>query len=178
MRSGVWPSVFILGMTQRTLTHHAREIQPLRNEPDTQSNPTQNICQTRRGKRTMTTVWGIVLPARDSKDRADARIPSKCTVCRKRGEMETARSEWENDQRVNERCHARLPDIQCLTRNTSPIPCQHAIRGQRKQTHHPTRLREPSASQPFFPRRKRANSGAMRWWMAAKPAVETSNVER
>ena len=70
----------------------------------------------------MTTVWGIVLPARDSKDRADARIPSKCTVCRKRGEMETTRGEWENDQRVNERCHARLPDIQCLTRNTSPIP--------------------------------------------------------
>jgi len=49
------------------------------------------------------------LPARDRKNRADAWIPSECTVCRKRGEMETTRGEWENDQRVNERCHARLP---------------------------------------------------------------------
>ena len=61
------------------------------------------------------------LPARDSKDRAGARIPSKCTVCRKRGEMETPRGEWENDQRVNERYHARLPNIRYLTRN-APIP--------------------------------------------------------
>ena len=44
--------------------------------------------------------WGIArvsLPARDRKDRADARIPAKCTVCRERGEMETTRGEWEND---------------------------------------------------------------------------------
>jgi len=91
---------FTLGSGQTAWTHHAREIRTLRNEPDTQSNPTRNICQTRRGKRTMTCVGGIArvsLPACDRKDRADARIPSKCTVCRKRGEMETTRGKWEND---------------------------------------------------------------------------------
>jgi len=34
-----------------TWTYHARQIRTLRNEPDTQSNPTRNICQTRGGKR-------------------------------------------------------------------------------------------------------------------------------
>ena len=46
------------------------------------------------------------------------------------------------------------------------------------KTHHPTRSRDPNASQPFFPRRKRANSGAPRWCMAAKPTVEMSRVGR
>lgn len=45
-------------------------------------------------------------------------------------------------------------------------------------THHPTRSRDPNASQPFFPRRKRANSGAPRWCMAANPTVEMSRVGR
>ena len=43
------------------------------------------------------------LPARDGEERAEARIPSKRAIhleCRK---METARSERENDQCVDER---------------------------------------------------------------------------
>jgi len=80
----------------------------------------------------MTCVARVSLPARDRKDRADARIPSKCTVCRKRGEMETTRGEWENDQRVNERCDARLPNIQHIRPETPPFPrpsCQHVVTG-------------------------------------------------
>ena len=61
------------------------------------------------------------LPARDGKSRADARIPSKRAIRRERGEMETARGKRENEQRVKERCHLRLP----TNSTTNPNPHQH-----------------------------------------------------
>lgn len=114
------------------------------------------------------------LPARDGKSRADARIPPKRAIRRERGEMETARGKRKNEQRVKERCHARLP-----TNSTFPSAYGQTTKKKKKKgTHHPTRPRDPNASQAFFPRMKRANSGATRWCTAAKPTVEMSSVGR
>jgi hypothetical protein len=52
------------------------------------------------------------LPARDGKELADAWVPSERAIRREGGEMEIARGHREDEQRVDERCHARLP-INC-----------------------------------------------------------------
>lgn len=74
---------------------------------------------------------------------------------------------------MDERGHARLPEED--THQILPISThtQGSIR-----THHPTRSRAPSASQAFFPSKKRANSGAAKWCTATKPTVEMRRVCR
>ena len=49
------------------------------------------------------------LPARDGKEGADAWIPPKRAVGREGREMEKARGHREDEQRVDERSHVRLP---------------------------------------------------------------------
>lgn len=133
------------------------------------------------------------LPARDGKESADAWVPPERAIRLEGREMETARGHREDEQRVDERRYARLP-ISCSgsSQRTRALHHQHprkpAIefkeitkfndKDDDTKTHHPTRSRDPSASQPFFPMRKRANSGAARWCMVAKPTVETSSVGR
>ena len=52
------------------------------------------------------------LPARDGKERADAWVPPERAIGREGREVETARGHGEDEQRVDERGHARLP-INC-----------------------------------------------------------------
>lgn len=52
------------------------------------------------------------LPARDGKERADAWVPPERAIRHEGREMEIARGHREDEQRVDERCHARLP-INC-----------------------------------------------------------------
>jgi hypothetical protein len=49
-------------------------------------------------------------PARNSEERADAWVPSERAVRSERGDMQAARSEWEDQQRMDERRHVRLPE--------------------------------------------------------------------
>ncbi len=50
-----------------------------------------------------------LLPTRDGKELADAWVPPERAIRSERREMETARGQQENEQRVDERRHARLP---------------------------------------------------------------------
>jgi hypothetical protein len=59
-------------------------------------------------KRELTRDVGF-LPARDGKEGADAWIPPERAIGREGREMEIARGHGENEQRVDERYHARLP---------------------------------------------------------------------
>ena len=118
-------------------------------------------------------------PARNGEERADTWVPSERTVRSECGNMQASRSEWEYQQRMDERRHARLPEggthkgffLSARTPTLREEP-------PKMTTHHPTRSRTPSTSQAFFPSKKRANSGAARWCTTAKPTVEMRKVCR
>ncbi len=63
------------------------------------------------------------LPARDGKQRANAWVPPKRAIRCERRKVEKTCGQWENEQRVDERCHARLP-INCNGngQDTRPFP--------------------------------------------------------
>jgi len=83
-----------------------------------------------------------LLPTRDGKERAGTRIPSKRAIRGERWEMETARGERENEQRVNERRYARLP---------IPFPSEHAHeRDSTKELKRTTRRVGASPARPML----------------------------
>jgi hypothetical protein len=88
------------------------------------------------------------LPARDGQSRADARIPPKRAIRRERGEMETARGKRENEQRVKERCHARLP----TDNDQPPAPLPISIYGQTTKKKKKERTNRRARATPARPR--------------------------